>query len=112
MNDLITIIDGEAVLDSVISGQIALFEKRLKDIKEAEDEIKQRILEEMEKKGIIKISTETMSISYVAPSDRETFDSKKFKKDHADLFDEYVRMSPVKSSIRIKLKEVANDSQE
>ena len=58
----------------------------------------------MESKGIIKVETEEITISYIAPTDRETFDSKRFKADHADLFDEYVKMSPVKSSVRIKVK--------
>ena len=104
MNELITINDGEALLDIEASKRIANFERRIKELKEAEDELKQNILEEMESKGIIKVETEEITISYIAPTDRETFDSKRFKADHADLFDEYVRMSPVKSSVRIKVK--------
>lgn len=61
-------------------------------------------MEEMEAKNFIKIDTDVMTITYVAPTDREKFDSKKFREDHADLYDEYVSMIPVKSSIRIKVK--------
>lgn len=104
MNDLITITNGVAVLDSDISSRIADFERKLKDIKEAEDKLKQGVLEEMQEKGILKIETEEMTISYIAPTDRETFDSKRFRAEHEDLFDEYVRMSPVKASVRIKVK--------
>jgi hypothetical protein len=104
MNDLITITNGIAVLDSDIASRIADFERKLKDIKEAEDKLKQGVLEEMQEKGILKIETEEMTISYIAPTDRETFDSKRFRADHEDLFDEYVRMSPVKASVRIKVK--------
>lgn len=104
MNDLITITNGTAVLDSDIASRIADFERKLKDIKEAEEKLKQGILEEMQEKGILKIETEEMTISYIAPTDRETFDSKRFRAEHEDLFDEYVRMSPVKASVRIKVK--------
>ena len=104
MNDLITIKDGTALLDVETSAKIAEFERKMKEIKEAEDALKQGILKEMEQKGILKVETEEMTISYIAPTDRETFDSKRFKFDHPDMFDEYVKMSPVKASVRIKVK--------
>lgn len=104
MNDLITIKDGTALLDVETSAKIAEFERKMKEIKEAEDALKQGILKEMEQKGILKVETEEMTISYIAPTDRETFDSKRFKFDHPDMFDEYVKLSPVKASVRIKIK--------
>lgn len=91
-------------LDVNVSQQIAGFEKAIKEIKAKEDELKQAILEEMESKSIIKIDSDDLTISYVAPTDRETFDSKSFKAEHQDLYDEFVKMTPVKSSIRIKVK--------
>ena len=102
--ELIRIENGLNILEEETSKKIAEFERQLKDIKAKEDELKQAILEEMEAKNIIKIDTEDITISYVAPSDRETFDSKAFKENHQELYDEYVKMSPVKSSIRIKVK--------
>lgn len=104
MNDLIVMDGSVAVLDAKTAADIAEFERQMKVIKDREDALKQAILSEMESKGIIKIETEEMTITYVAPTDRETFDGKTFRKDHADLYDEYVRISPVKSSVRIKLK--------
>ena len=104
MDELIIVKDGVALLDADASQKIADLEKALKYIKESEDAMKQSILAEMEAKGIIKVETEELTINYIASTDRETFDSKAFKADHADLFDEYVKMSPVKSSVRIKLK--------
>lgn len=102
--ELIKIENGLSILDEEASKKIAEFERQIKEIKAKEDEIKQAILEEMEAKNIIKIDTDDLMISYVAPSDRETFNSKAFKEEHQDLYDEYVNMTPVKSSIRIKVK--------
>jgi len=101
---LITIENNVAVLEPQTASTIAYFEKQMKYIKDQEELLKKAILAEMEANGIIKIDTDEMTISYVAPTDRETFDSKTFRKDNPDLYDEYVKMSPVKSSIRIKLK--------
>lgn len=104
MMNLIKIENETALLNADVSKKIADFEKQLKAIKEQEDILKQEILGEMEAKGIIKIETDDLMISYVASSDRETFDSKTFKEEHQDLYDDYVKMTPVKSSIRIKVK--------
>lgn len=105
MNELIMVTDWGALLDGETSSKIVEFEKKLKEIKDAEDELKKSIIKEMESKGIIKIETDEMTITYIAPSDRENFDTKRFKFDHAEMYDEYVKMSPVKASVRIKLKE-------
>lgn len=101
---LINIENNVALLNADISKQIAEFEKTIKEIKEKEDSLKQAILNEMESKGIVKIDTDDLTINYIASADRETFDSKTFREDHADLYDEYIKFTPVKSSIRIKLK--------
>ena len=104
MNELITINNGEAFLSVEMASKIAEFEKAMKTIKEQEDALKTAILEEMEAKGILKIDMGDLLISYVAPADREVFDSKALQKDDPDLYDAYIKMTPVKSSIRIKVR--------
>lgn len=102
--ELIKIENGIALLDADVSNKIADFERKIKAIKEAEDELKKTILDEMENKGILKIDTDELIVNYIASTDREIFDSKKFRVDHADLYDDYVKISPVKASVRIKVK--------
>ncbi len=102
--ELIKIENEIAVLDPQISETIADFERKIKLLKEEEDKLKEAILKEMEENQIIKLDTPDLLISYVASTDRETFDSKTFKEDHQDLYDEYIKMAPVKASIRIKVK--------
>lgn len=105
MKDLIKIENGISLLNADVSNKIAEFERQIKLIEEAEKTLKEAIKAEMEAKGILKVEDETngMIISYIAPSHREQFDSKKFKAEKPDLYDEYVKLTPVKSSIRIKL---------
>ena len=93
------------ILDPDTASRIAFFERKTKEIKAKEDEIKALILSEMERKGIIKIDTEEMTITRVPETTRESFDTKKFKVDNPLTYDEYCYLSPVKSSVRIKLKE-------
>lgn len=102
--EIIKIEENVALLSEEVTAKIVEFEKQIKLIKEEEDKLKQTILSEMEKNNIIKLESENLTISYVAPYDRESFDSKAFKEVHQDLYDEYVKMTPVSSSIRIKVK--------
>lgn len=102
--ELIKVENEIGILDTEVSKKVAEFEKAIKEIKEKEEELKQNILSEMENKNILKLETDDLMITYIAPAERETFDSKKFREENSDLYDEYVKFSPVKSSIRVKVK--------
>ena len=92
------------VLKEDISKQIAYLETIAKQVKEAQEEIKNGILKEMEEKNIIKLETNELIITYVADTYRESFDSKTLKAEDEELYNKYVKISPVKSSVRIKVK--------
>ena len=104
MDNLIKIEQNTALLNPEVSSKLADFERLAKDIKTKQDELKQKILAEMEANGILKIETDELIINYIAPSSRETFDSKALRKDNPDLYDEYIKISPVSASVRMKLK--------
>lgn len=93
-----------ALLEPEVSSNIAYFETMIKYAKEQEEMLKKAILDEMEEKGILKIDTPELTITYVSASDRETFDTKGFRTDYPNLYDEYVLIKGVKPSIRIKIK--------
>lgn len=98
--------NGITILDAGVSEKIAEFERKLKAIKEQEEELKKAILSEMQSKGIIKLDDEVngLSITYVSETMRETFDTKAFRSALPNVYDAYVKLSPVKASIRIKVK--------
>lgn len=104
MGELIKVENGAALLTPDVADAIASFERDIKLLKKHEDDLKAAILAEMEAKGIIKLDNEFLTITYVAPTDRETLNSKQLRADLPDIYDEYVEMKPVKSSIRIKVK--------
>lgn len=81
--------------------EIKFLEEKLKAKKDA---LTLTLLEEMRDNEIKRIETPDVIISYVDESEREIIDSKKFRKDHPDMYDEYVRFSKVKASLRIKAK--------
>lgn len=101
---LITIENNVAVLMPSASAMLADFEREAKAIEEKQKALKKRILDEMEKHGIIKIETDDLTITYIAPTTRETFDSKAFRAVNPDLYDDYIKIGSVAPSVKIKLK--------
>lgn len=81
--------------------EIKYLEEKLKVKKES---LTLSLLEEMKDKGIKKIETPDVVISYIEESERETLDTKRFREENPDLYDEYVKFTPVKASVRIKAK--------
>ena len=102
--DYIQVIEDGAILTGTTTDLIIDIDRQEKAIKKAKEEVWSALKEEMEKKGVKKIESDELLINYIASTDRETFDKKAFQKEHADLYDEYVEMKPVKASIRVKVK--------
>ena len=78
-------------------------------IKEAEqlaEQHKATLLAWMEAHGVLNIKGDGFTVSYVSPTTRKTFDTKKAQADFPALKDEqYYKTSAVKSSIKITLKQ-------
>lgn len=104
MKSMVKLENGEYGLVSDAINTIVEIEKQIKDLKALQDGYKENLLKEMEENNVLKVDTEELSISYVAPSTRETLDSKKLKEDLPDIYDLYVKFTDVKSSLRIKVK--------
>lgn len=102
MNDIIKIENGHLASQTI--EYIRATETRMKKEKEEYDAFKAELLQAMEQNCVVKIDTDEVLINYVASTNRETFDSKAFKADMPDLYNEYVKFSEVKPSVRIKVK--------
>ena len=85
--------------------EIKTLEAAEAEIKQMKEKLRDKLLEEMERKGIVKIDSPELTVSYIAPTDRETFDSKSFRKTFPNLYDDFVKLTPVKASLRIKVKD-------
>ena len=104
INDFIVKKEDNYQLADIITLELKMIDEERRELKRREDAIREALLKEMEDKGIIKIPDENISITYKAPTERETFRTAKFKKDLPDLYDTYVEFTPVKSSLLIKIK--------
>ena len=104
MNDLIVKKEDNYQLTDAVISALKMIDEEEKKVKEKKEKIREILLKEMEDKNILKLENENISITYKAPTERETFRTKDFKKDLPDLYDTYVEFTPVKSSLVIKIK--------
>ena len=104
MENLITIVNNEAVLDVNAIDTLINLEERIKKIKAIQDEYKATIKKEMEKYGIINLKANRLSITYIAEQNNlEKFN--KFQEENPVLYDKYVTMDGKKSAyITIRIK--------
>lgn len=105
MSDLIKVTNSEIVVkDEVLQKLKAYNEIKLK-ASLLEQEIKRDLQEAMEKYDVKKWDNEVFTATYVAPTTRRRFDTKLFKEELPELYQEYEIESEVKGSVRIKYKE-------
>ena len=78
--------------------------KRIKELTEEYDAIKAEVLEKMIEHNDKSFDTGDLLITVVAPTVRETFDSKRFKAEHADLYAGYLKQSTTKESLKLTLR--------
>jgi len=78
--------------------------QKLETLKQQDADMRQAILEAMEANSVTKFDGDLITITYVAPTKRTTFDSTKFKEERPKTYAKYLKTSPVKASIRLKVK--------
>lgn len=107
MNNLVVNDSGEVKLASSVKNTIFEIEKEIKYLTDLKERYKKALIKEVEARGFDKctISNELFTLSYKAPSTRESLDTKRLRTEMPDIYDEYVKISDIASSISIKLKD-------
>ena len=78
--------------------------KRIAELTEEYNVIKGEILQKMVENKDKSFDTGNVLITVIAASDSKTFDSKKFKEEHGDLYDNYTKTTHKKESLKITLR--------
>lgn len=102
-SELIKSDHGNMYLDGGIEARIVELETAAKSIKNEQERLRDALLAEMEDKGIIKVETDHVTVTYKAAYDRETLDAKALRRDWPDIYDEHVRITTVRPSVTIKV---------
>lgn len=105
MKELVLLEDGRYGLVVDVVDTIITIENEIKKLKEIQDSYKEKILNAMEENDIKEIDIPELKITRKLATTRESLDSKRLKTEQPDLYDEYCKISEVKGSITIKIKE-------
>ena len=93
-----------ARLNKKIEAAVGAEMQKLETLKEQDANMRVAILEAMEANDIDKFDGDLITITRVKATTRTTFDSKKFAEEKPKTYAKYLKTSPVKASIRLKLK--------
>lgn len=74
---------------------------QIKEMEQQEKELKDYLYQKMEENDIKKMETPLLAITRVLPSTSKRFDSQTFKKNHADLYEEYTKENQRKGYVKI-----------
>ena len=87
-----------------ISLAISGLKEQQEILQKQNDEIKEKIKQTMEEQDIKKYENDILTITYVAPTKRNTVDTTKLKEQYEEVYLDCLKETDVKSSIRIKVK--------
>ncbi len=96
-------------ISKTVASQLIAIEKEAKRLDEMKRSIYGTILSGMEEHGIEKIIMPGITATYVAGFDKEIFDTKNFRAENPAIYDAYVKISKVKPSVRITVKDGGDD---
>lgn len=99
-------------IEKQISLLIADLQNKQSELQNKNEEIKEQIKKSMEENEVKKYENDYISITYVAPTTRTTIDSKLLKEKYENIYNECSKTTDVKSSIRIKIKDIPKDKVE
>ncbi len=103
MNELVIYENGKLIIDLDYAKEYANVLKLQKALELKTKEVNQRVKDIMEENGIETLSANGLVYSYRKPATRTTLDSKKLKEDMPDIYEEYSKISPVASSVSVKV---------
>lgn len=66
--------------------------------------LREALKAEMEKAGVKKWETDNIVVTYVGSTERRTIDSTRLKAEQPSVYDQYIKVSNINPSIKIKLK--------
>lgn len=87
-----------------VQSELKALAERKKQLEEQEESLKDFLIQKFEETGLPFIDNDYFKITYIAPTTRESFDTKKLKEELPDIAKQFLKKTPVKAQVRITLK--------
>lgn len=98
-------VDGQqSDIQKQIMQATAKLQKDLETYRAMDIAVRDAIRLAMEATGTKKFENDFVSFTYVSPSERVSIDTTRLRTHHPDLAEEFKKVTPVKASVRIKVK--------
>lgn len=93
-----------AKINAAIEREVGHQLQKRNELEQQNADMREAIKDAMEANGVTKFDGDLISITYVKPTTRTSFDSKRFMEERPKTAEKYLKTTEVKGSIRIKLK--------
>ena len=105
--ELIRVEENTLIVAEKVVEQFKEFENQKKIIEYREKKLKESLLEAMEKyqKDKWESPDGSLKVSYIPENESMIFDTARFKKEHLDLYSDYLKPSKRKASLRVTIKD-------
>lgn len=87
-----------------VERSILTLERQLAELKAQDEAFRAMLMQAMEKGRVMSFESDRLRVAYVAPYNRTTLDSKAVQKKYPKVYDECLRTSTVKASVRLTLR--------
>ena len=104
MSELVKIEDNKIVVDKLWLDKYRWFKKIQLDMELAEKQFKEDLKEKMEEVGLNTVIGDGFYATVKKATTRTSLDTKKLKAELPDIFEEYSKVSDVKSSITVNIE--------
>jgi hypothetical protein len=91
-------------LSNTLTQLLVHYEQEIKRMEEMRKGYLAEIQQAMEERGIKKFENDFITITYIEETSRVSLDQKSLKEQDFDIYLKYAKESPVKPSVRIKVK--------
>lgn len=102
-NELVKIEDNKIVIAEEVIQQIKDFTKLKEEFDLKEKELKQDLKEAMEKLGLKKFIVNGLCATIKEATTRKSLDTTRIKEEMPDIYEEYLKETPVSSSITLTI---------
>lgn len=82
---------------------IARVETAFKMADEVKKALREKVLQQMKERGIVKVTAGNVKVTFKDAYDREGIDTAKLKEELPLVYDEYSKVTPVKESLVVKV---------
>lgn len=87
-----------------VEDEIIRIEEQTKAFKARYDELKAGLLSLMQENNVKQFKSDRITLTRVEPSPRATLDQTRLKEEHPDIYNQYIKTTAVKPSIKITIK--------